>query len=183
MTSTTAFWTILSSRAAMPSGRVPPSGLGIETLRDGSARYAPECTRSCRASNRSSNPSSYSLPHHAIHASRGGLLQVEEGAAQRVRRDVVQERSQFLPRLSRRSLPYPLNRLGHAVPTLCFGACFGLANSPWLRPFPPATPQAFVRPCSPPSTVVRPHPTSSFRASSVSESPFLCGPGSTAGAE
>ena len=39
--------------------------------------------------------------YHAIHASRGGLLQVEEGAAHRVRRDVVQERSQFLPRLSR----------------------------------------------------------------------------------
>ena len=33
------------------------------------------------------------------------------------------------------------------------GACFGLADSPWLRPFPPATPQALARPCSPPSPV------------------------------
>ena len=52
------------------------------------------------------------------------------------------------------------------------GACFGLANSPWLRPFPPATPQAFARPCSPPSSVLLPHPTSSFRPSSVTESSF-----------
>ena len=52
------------------------------------------------------------------------------------------------------------------------GACFGLANSPWLRPFPPATPQALARPCSPPSTVLLPHPTSSFRTSSDTESSF-----------
>ena len=52
------------------------------------------------------------------------------------------------------------------------GACFGLADSPWLRPFPPATPQAFARPCSPPSPVLLPHPTSSFRASSDTESSF-----------
>ena len=45
----------------MPSGRVPPSGLGISTRRDGSARYAPECTRSCRSSKRSSIPASYWL--------------------------------------------------------------------------------------------------------------------------
>lgn len=45
----------------MPSGRVPPSGLGISTRRDGSARYAPECTRPCRSSRRSSNRCSYSL--------------------------------------------------------------------------------------------------------------------------
>ena len=50
-------------------------------------------------------------PYHAVHARRCGLLQVEEGAAERVRRDVVQERSQLLLRLSRCSLPYPLNRL------------------------------------------------------------------------
>ena len=52
------------------------------------------------------------------------------------------------------------------------GACFGLADSPWLRPFPPAAPQALALPCSPPSPVVLPHPTSSFRAPSDSESSF-----------
>ncbi len=41
MVSATAVRTILSSSAAMPSGRVPPSGFGISTRRDGSARYAP----------------------------------------------------------------------------------------------------------------------------------------------
>ena len=29
---------------AMPSGRVPPSGFGMFTRRDGVARYAPQCT-------------------------------------------------------------------------------------------------------------------------------------------
>ena len=52
------------------------------------------------------------------------------------------------------------------------GTCFGLANSPWLRPFPPATPQALSLPCSPLSSVLRPHPTSSFRAPSDTESSF-----------
>ncbi len=48
--------------AATPSGRVPPSGFGIFTRRDGVARYAPECTRSCRSANRPSNLPSY-IPH------------------------------------------------------------------------------------------------------------------------
>src|SRR5216684_1015353 len=43
-----ARWTILSSRAATASGRCRPSGLGMYTRRDGNARYAPLCTRSCR---------------------------------------------------------------------------------------------------------------------------------------
>jgi hypothetical protein len=38
---TTAAWTILSSRAAMPSGRCLPSALGMYLRRDGKARYAP----------------------------------------------------------------------------------------------------------------------------------------------
>ena len=50
-------------------------------------------------------------PHQTIHASRCRPLQVVERAPQRVRRDVVHERSQFLLRLSRCSLPYPLDRL------------------------------------------------------------------------
>ena len=45
--------------AATPSGRVPPSGFGMFTRRDGLARYAPECTRSCRSASRPSSPSSY----------------------------------------------------------------------------------------------------------------------------
>ena len=45
--------------AATPSGRVPPSGFGMFTRRDGFARYAPECTRSCKSASRPSSPSSY----------------------------------------------------------------------------------------------------------------------------
>ena len=45
--------------AATPSGRVPPSGLGMFTRRDGVARYAPDCTRSCRSASRPSSPSAY----------------------------------------------------------------------------------------------------------------------------
>ena len=45
--------------AATPSGRVPLSGFGMFTRRDGVARYAPECTRLCRSANRPSSPSSY----------------------------------------------------------------------------------------------------------------------------
>jgi hypothetical protein len=37
-TSTTARWTILSSSAAMPSGRCRPSGLGMYCRLDGFAR-------------------------------------------------------------------------------------------------------------------------------------------------
>ena len=101
----------------MPSGRVPPVGLGIATRRDGSARYDPECTRPC-VEQALFQPVRVLAPYQSVHASRCGLLQVEEGAQQRVRRDVVQERSQFLLRISRCSLPYPLDRLGHALPTL-----------------------------------------------------------------
>ena len=49
------------------------------------------------------------------------------------------------------------------VPTLRPGRALVSQNSPWLRPFPPAAPQALALPCSPPSPVVLPHPTSSFR--------------------
>ena len=57
-----------------------------------------------------------------------------------------------------RSLPYPLDRLGHASPPLCAvlpasvcGACFGPTNSLWLRPFAPTTPHVPKDTCSPPS--------------------------------
>src|SRR5579875_874638 len=43
---TAARWTILSSSAVTPSGRCPPSALGMYTLRTGLARYAPRFSRS-----------------------------------------------------------------------------------------------------------------------------------------
>src|SRR5215471_21306652 len=56
----TAYWTILSSRAATPSGRCRPSSFCMYTLLEGNARYAPRWTRPCRSINRSSTPVSYS---------------------------------------------------------------------------------------------------------------------------
>src|SRR6266849_4606978 len=44
----------------MPNGRCRPSAFGIKTRLEGSARYAPRCTRLCRSTSRSSNPASYS---------------------------------------------------------------------------------------------------------------------------
>jgi hypothetical protein len=54
----TAAWTILSSSAAMPSGRCLPSA---KVRRDGSARYAPVWTREWRSERFSSSPSAYSV--------------------------------------------------------------------------------------------------------------------------
>src|SRR5882757_5348141 len=58
-TAAVARWTILSSSAATASGRCRPSGLGMYTRRDGSARYAPLCTRACRSSILRSKSASY----------------------------------------------------------------------------------------------------------------------------
>ena len=58
-------------------------------------------------------------PCHAVHARRSVPLQRVEGPAQRVRRDMMQERRQSLLRLPRCCLPYPLGGLGHAFPALC----------------------------------------------------------------
>src|SRR3954447_15658742 len=57
---TTAVWTILSSSAAMPSGRRPPSGFGMYRRRDGSARQAPRWRRSWRSASRVSRSTAYS---------------------------------------------------------------------------------------------------------------------------
>ena len=55
----TACWTILSSRAAIPRGRIRPSGLGMYVRFEGWARYVPLCTLSCRSSTFSPSPSRY----------------------------------------------------------------------------------------------------------------------------
>ena len=58
---TIAHWTILSSKAAIPSGRVPPSGLGIFTRLLGVARNVPRCTRVHRSSIRFSKSAPYAF--------------------------------------------------------------------------------------------------------------------------
>ena len=76
-------------------------------------------------------------PCHAVNPRRSVPLQRVEGPAQRVRRDMMQERRQFLLRLPRCSLPYPLGGLGHAFPTLrparAFASRIPLGRGPSLH--------------------------------------------------
>src|SRR6201981_3278079 len=69
-------WTILSSRAATPSGRCRPSAFSMYTLREGCARYAPRWTRPWRSISRSSTPSSYSC--HVTPSTPGAAFLLSE---------------------------------------------------------------------------------------------------------
>ena len=88
-------------------------------------------------------------PCHAVHPRRGVPLQRMEGPAQRVRRDMMQERRQLLPRLPRCSLTYPLGGLGHAFPALrparAFASRIPLGRGPSLRELRGGS-RPFVRP-------------------------------------
>ncbi len=57
-------------------------------------------------------------PRHAIDTSRRVLPQHEVGHAERLRRNMVEERRETLLRVSLYSLPYPVGCLWHACPTL-----------------------------------------------------------------
>ena len=97
----TAFWRILSSSAATPSGRVLPSGL---TRRTGGARYAPRCTRRCRSSSRSSSFAPYSSHRTpSIPAQHPSSVRGRRGAGPP--RDMVQQRGQSLLGVSRSGHP------------------------------------------------------------------------------
>ena len=109
------------------------------------------------------------------------LLQREERPAQRIDRDMVEKRRQTLPWLPLNELPYPVGRLCHAFPTLrparalAFRIPLGLG--PWLPRL-----RRSLRPL-----VRRLHSyydrslTSPSRSSSVTDSPFLGDPATTAG--
>ena len=144
------------------SRRLP--GLGISTRRTGGARYAPPAVQaSVQVDQPLFQPFAVHIPRDAVDACRSVSLQREVRPVQHFWRDVVEGRSETLLRVSLCSLPYPVLPPGSHLPDAEFGACVGVPDSPWLRPFPPATPQKLSLPCSPPSPVVRPHPTSSNR--------------------
>ena len=158
---------ILSSTAAMPSGRVPPSRLRY--------LYPPRRTRPVRSAlnpvMQVAQPFGQTLPvfmpRHAIHACRCLLLQRKVGRIERFRRDVVQQRSELLLRLPRCCLPYPLRRLCHARPALCpvraLASRIPLGSSPSLRRL-RRKPRSL---CSPPSSVLWPDPIAPTRSSSI----------------
>ncbi len=110
-------------------------------------------------------PFAVHVPRDAVDTGCCVLLQCEVGRTERVPRDVVEERSETLLRVSLCSFPCPGRRLWHACPTLGSARALAIRIHPWLRPFPPTTPQKLALPCSPPSQVVWPHPTSSNRSS------------------
>ena len=59
------------------------------------------------------------VPRNAVDTGCCVLLQCEVGRTERVRRNVVEERSETFLRVSLCSFPYPGRRLWHAYPTLC----------------------------------------------------------------
>ncbi len=111
MVSATAVWTILSSSAAMPSGRVPPVRFGYLYPPGRKRPVRPAVNTVVQVEQALFQSVPVFLPCHPVHACRRILLQHEVGCFERVRRDVVQERSELLLRFPRGCLPYPLSRL------------------------------------------------------------------------
>src|ERR1700704_1659325 len=114
-TAAVARWTILSSSAATASGRCRPSGLGMYTRRDGSARYAPRWTRACRSSRLRSEIALKVLlvvpTCQPVHPRCRILLEFKECLFEVVNTDVVEERGELLLLPLPCSLPYALQRL------------------------------------------------------------------------
>ncbi len=185
--SATAVRTVLSSGAAMPSGRVPPSGLGIPPVGTGvPGNPLCGCGRAGQADAwpvHSRIPSTPPHPRRPVRACRRILLQLEAGCFEHVRRDAVRKRSELLLRFPRGCLPYPLRRLLHAIPTLC--PMLVLASR-----IPPGSGPSLHRlrrnGCSPVRRLRRRHgrirPLQSVRRR-FGLSPFFSGPGTTAGAD
>ena len=122
-------------QGAMPSGRVPPSGLGISTRprRQRPIRpvYAP-CRRRAAALP-VHGPRTPSTPDRA---SRCGLLQVVEDAH---RSATVAGPKSAAARVS--PAAPSASRIRSPPATRCVRSCPVREFRPWLRPFPPATPQ------------------------------------------
>ena len=115
---TVAPWTILSSRAAIASGRCLPSAFGIYVRRDGCGRYAPRRTRSCRSSSRRLKVRLVVLPCHAVYAGGGFALERVERLPECIDVDMVEKRGELFLLPLPCSLPYAVERLGHTIPAL-----------------------------------------------------------------
>src|SRR6516165_5131666 len=131
---TVAPWTILSSRAAIASGRCLPSAFGMYVRREGRGRYAPRWTRPCRSSSRGSR-SVVVRPHHAIHARRGFAFERVERCPEQVEIHVVEERSELLLLPLPCSFSYAVQTPGSREPGSASGACFVGPRFPWPRPW------------------------------------------------
>src|ERR1700686_4855149 len=109
-TAAVALWTILSSRAATASGRCRPSGLGMYTRRDGSARLCSPMNPLMQISEFSLKVCFVGRPGQTINPRGGVAFDGEERHPQAVDADVVEEGSELLL-LPLRGLPYAFQRL------------------------------------------------------------------------
>src|SRR5713101_5260808 len=101
-TAAVALWTILSSSAATASGRCFPSALGMYLRREVSVKVC-----------------FVGRPRQSIHPGGGIAFEREERHPQAVDADVVEECSEPLLLPLPCGLPYALQRLCHALPSLC----------------------------------------------------------------
>src|SRR6478752_9211273 len=135
-TMTVAPWTILSSRAAIASGRCFPSAFGMYVRRDGCGRYVPRWTRSCFPEP-GLKVGLVVLPRHAIHAGGGFAPKRIERRLECIDSDMVEKCGEPFLLLQPCSFPYAVQRLGHASPVLCpvraLLALVPLGPRPWLR--------------------------------------------------
>jgi len=75
-------------------------------------------------------------------------LQGVERVPESIEVDVVQERGEPPLLMQPCGLPYAVQSLGRALPTLPFGACGPVPRFPWPPPFAPPAPPPVARPCS-----------------------------------
>ena len=166
--------------AATPSGRVPPSGFGMFTRRDGVVRYAPECTRSCRSTSRPSSPSSYIrqvMPSAPAAASFFSSKNAWRNASTVTwwRSAVRRSRGSRCTNCRIRSAACD------ALPRHC------VRRALWLSGFPSGSALGSIgsvgtdAPCSPTSQLLRPSLTSPCCPSSVRIPPFLSDPAHDSG--
>ena len=151
-----------------PSGRVPPSGFGMFTRRDGVARYAPECTRSCRSASRPSSPSSYI--RHVMPSAPAAASLFSSKNAQRNASTVTWWRSAVRRSRGSRRTNCRIRSAGcDALSRHCVRRVLWPPGFPWARSLAPSAPQGHGSPCSSTSQLLRPSQISPCRSSSVTD--------------
>ena len=142
--------------AATPSGRVPPSGLGMLTPPRWNRPVRSRVHALVQVGQPAFQPLPVHTPRHAIGPGCRTPLQLEERPAQSFDRDVVQKRGETLPWFPLYVLPYPVSRLCHAFPVLRPARALTFQIPPWARSFAPSTPPERMFLCSPTSQATIP---------------------------
>ena len=109
-TSTTARWTILSSSAAIPSGRSRPSALGMYTLRDGLARIGAPLNPRVQIPEAGLQVLPVGVPRLAVHPGGRPRAQRPIRATETIDTDVMQKRGELRVPVLRGNLPHTIQR-------------------------------------------------------------------------